>query len=81
MRRRRAAALKATPNRWSLQQVVTELLGAPRFLDEEIHERNCKEPGVAIGLAWTPAGGDVLFVEASRMPGTGSLTLTGQLGE
>jgi ATP-dependent Lon protease len=60
--------------------VVTELLGAPRFLDEEIHERT-KEPGVAIGLAWTPAGGDVLFVEASRMPGTGSLTLTGQLGE
>ena len=60
--------------------VVTELLGAPRFLDEEIHERT-KEPGVAIGLAWTPAGGDVLFIEASRMPGTGSLTLTGQLGE
>jgi ATP-dependent Lon protease len=60
--------------------VVTELLGAPRFLEEEIHERT-KEPGVAIGLAWTPAGGDVLFVEASRMPGTGSLTLTGQLGE
>ena len=60
--------------------VVTELLGAPRFLEEEIHERT-REPGVAIGLAWTPAGGDVLFVEASRMPGTGSLTLTGQLGE
>jgi ATP-dependent Lon protease len=60
--------------------VVTELLGAPRFLEEEIHERT-KEPGVAIGLAWTPAGGDVLFVEASRMPGTGTLTLTGQLGE
>jgi ATP-dependent Lon protease len=60
--------------------VVTELLGAPTFLDEEIHERT-KEPGVAIGLAWTPAGGDVLFVEASRMPGSGSLTLTGQLGE
>ncbi|HEY5618681.1 MAG TPA: endopeptidase La [Vicinamibacterales bacterium] len=59
---------------------VTELLGAPRFLEEEIHERT-KDPGVAIGLAWTPAGGDVLFVEASRMPGTGSLTLTGQLGE
>jgi ATP-dependent Lon protease len=60
--------------------VVAELLGAPRFLEEEIHERT-KDPGVAIGLAWTPAGGDVLFVEASRMPGTGSLTLTGQLGE
>ena len=60
--------------------VVTELLGAPRFLDEEVHERT-KDPGVAIGLAWTPAGGDVLFVEASRMPGNGTLTLTGQLGE
>ena len=60
--------------------VVIELLGAPRFLEEEVHERT-KEPGVAIGLAWTPAGGDVLFVEASRMTGTGSLTLTGQLGE
>jgi ATP-dependent Lon protease len=59
---------------------VTALLGAPSFLDEEVEERT-KEPGVATGLAWTPAGGDVLFVEASRMAGTGSLTLTGQLGE
>jgi ATP-dependent Lon protease len=61
-------------------EIVVELLGAPRFLDEEMEERT-KEPGVAIGLAWTPAGGDVLFVEASRMAGPGSLTLTGQLGE
>src|SRR5687767_350270 len=60
--------------------VVTSMLGAPTFMDEEIEERT-KEPGVAIGLAWTPAGGDVLFIEASRMAGTGSLTLTGQLGE
>ena len=60
--------------------VVIDLLGAPTFLQEEIEERT-KDPGVAIGLAWTPAGGDVLFVEASRMPGTGTLTLTGQLGE
>jgi ATP-dependent Lon protease len=60
--------------------VVQEMLGAPTFLDEEMEERT-KEPGVAIGLAWTPAGGDVLFIEASRMAGTGSLTLTGQLGE
>ena len=60
--------------------VVAEMLGAPTFLDEEMEERT-KEPGVAIGLAWTPAGGDVLFIEASRMAGTGSLTLTGQLGE
>ena len=60
--------------------VVMDLLGAPTFLDEEIEERT-KDPGVAIGLAWTPAGGDVLLVEASRMAGTGSLTLTGQLGD
>jgi ATP-dependent Lon protease len=56
------------------------MLGAPTFMDEEMEERT-KDPGVAIGLAWTPAGGDVLFIEASRMAGTGSLTLTGQLGE
>jgi ATP-dependent Lon protease len=60
--------------------VVVEMLGAPSFLQEEIEERT-KEPGVAIGLAWTPSGGEVLFVEASRMPGAGTLTLTGQLGE
>ena len=59
---------------------VTAMLGAPRFEDEEVAERT-KNPGVALGLAWTPAGGEVLFVEASRMPGSGSLTLTGHLGD
>ena len=59
---------------------VTEMLGAPRFEDEEVAERT-KNPGVALGLAWTPTGGEVLFVEASRMPGSGSLTLTGHLGD
>jgi ATP-dependent Lon protease len=59
---------------------VVEMLGAPRFLDEEIENRT-KDPGVAVGLAWTPAGGEVLFIEASRMQGGGSLTLTGQLGD
>jgi ATP-dependent Lon protease len=44
-------------------------------------EERTKNPGVAIGLAWTPVGGEVLLVEASRMAGTGSLTLTGQLGD
>jgi ATP-dependent Lon protease len=76
--RRRAegneSAINITP------EVVIEMLGAPKFLDEEMEERT-KDPGVAIGLAWTPAGGEVLFIEASRMAGTGSLTLTGQLGE
>jgi len=60
--------------------LVQTLLGAPRFMDEEMEERT-KNPGVAIGLAWTPVGGEVLLVEASRMSGGGSLTLTGQLGE
>jgi ATP-dependent Lon protease len=60
--------------------IVMEMLGAPTFLDEEIEERT-KDPGVAIGLAWTPAGGDVLLVEASRMAGSSTLTLTGQLGD
>jgi ATP-dependent Lon protease len=61
-------------------EVVVQMLGAPKFLDEEIEERT-KDPGVAIGLAWTPAGGEVLFIEASRMAGAGTLTLTGQLGD
>jgi ATP-dependent Lon protease len=67
-------ALEITPG------MVADMLGAPRFLDEEIEERT-KNPGVAIGLAWTPVGGEVLFVEASRMAGGGSLTLTGHLGD
>src|SRR3954453_20601002 len=62
------------------RDVVVEMLGAPSFLDEEIENRT-KDPGVAVGLAWTPAGGEVLFVEASRMQGGGSLTLTGHLGD
>jgi ATP-dependent Lon protease len=61
-------------------EVVVEMLGAPTFLDEEIENRT-KDPGVAVGLAWTPAGGEVLFVEGSRMQGGGSLTLTGHLGD
>jgi ATP-dependent Lon protease len=76
--RRRAegddAAVTVTPD------LVVQLLGAPRFLDEEMEERT-KDPGVAIGLAWTPAGGEVLFIEASRMAGAGTMTLTGQLGD
>jgi len=60
--------------------VVVEMLGAPKFLEEEMEERT-KDPGVAVGLAWTPVGGEVLFIEASKMAGSGSLTLTGQLGD
>jgi ATP-dependent Lon protease len=55
------------------------ILGARRF-ENEIAERT-SVPGVATGLAWTSVGGDILFIEASRTPGTGKLILTGQLGE
>jgi ATP-dependent Lon protease len=60
-------------------QEVTTILGQPRF-ESEIAMRT-SVPGVATGLAWTPVGGDILFIEASRTPGRGSLILTGQLGE
>jgi ATP-dependent Lon protease len=56
-----------------------ELLGKRRVFGET--RRRTAEPGVATGLAWTPAGGDVLFVEATAMPGSGKLTITGQLGD
>jgi ATP-dependent Lon protease len=58
---------------------VLEYLGAPRFYSE-LAERTTK-PGVVIGLAWTAAGGDILFIESSKMKGKGILTLTGQLGD
>jgi len=61
-------------------ELVGELLGAPRFLVEELEERT-RVPGVAVGLAWTAAGGDILFIEATRMKGGKTLTLTGQLGD
>jgi ATP-dependent Lon protease len=56
-----------------------ELLGKRRFFSEQ--RRRTKDPGVATGLAWTPVGGEVLFVEATSVPGSGNLTITGQLGE
>ena len=58
---------------------VSDYLGAPRFYSE-LAERTTK-PGVVTGLAWTAAGGDILFIEASKMKGKGRLTLTGQLGD
>src|SRR3954468_3219655 len=58
---------------------VPEYLGPQKFMSE-VAERTA-EPGVATGLAWTPVGGDILFIEATRMPGKGGLILTGQLGE
>jgi ATP-dependent Lon protease len=58
---------------------VTEVLGPTRF-ENEVAQRT-SVPGVATGLAWTPVGGDILFVESARMPGSGKLILTGQLGD
>ncbi|HEX5193539.1 MAG TPA: endopeptidase La [Solirubrobacteraceae bacterium] len=58
---------------------VRELLGRRTFHAET--RRRTSRPGVATGLAWTPVGGDVLFVEASAMPGKGRLTITGQIGD
>jgi ATP-dependent Lon protease len=58
---------------------VTDLLGKRRFQPDL--QRRTGEPGVATGLAWTPVGGDVLFVEATAFPGDGKLQITGQLGD
>ncbi|CAA9508421.1 MAG: ATP-dependent protease La Type I [uncultured Solirubrobacteraceae bacterium] len=58
---------------------VRELLGRRKVFSEA--RRRTRDAGVATGLAWTPVGGDVLFVEASAVPGTGKLTITGQLGD
>jgi len=59
---------------------VESVLGAPRFLIDEVIEREMI-PGVAVGLAWTPVGGDVLFIETAKMPGHKGLIVTGQLGD
>ena len=58
---------------------VAEILGAPRFEDELALRTSL--PGVATGLAWTPVGGDILFVESAMSPGSGRLMMTGQLGD
>ncbi|KAM4638300.1 lon protease homolog 2, peroxisomal isoform 1-T1 [Amazona ochrocephala] len=58
---------------------LKDILGPPMY-EMEVSER-LNQPGVAIGLAWTPLGGEIMFVEASRMDGEGQLTLTGQLGD
>ena len=62
-------------------EIVHEFLGGIKVrVDTEIAERT-KRAGVAVGLAWTPAGGDVLFIEANRMKGKGGFTITGQIGD
>jgi ATP-dependent Lon protease len=69
----KAASPDITPER------VREYLGKQKFFFDAALRTEI--PGVATGLAWTPVGGDVLFVEATKMPGSGNLTLTGQLGD
>ena len=62
------------------EALVGEMLGAPRYMHEELEERT-RIPGVAVGMSWTPTGGEILFIEATRMKGSKTLTLTGQLGD
>ncbi|XP_078256545.1 lon protease homolog 2, peroxisomal [Rhinoraja longicauda] len=61
------------------RHALKDILGPPIY-EMEVSQR-LSQPGVAIGLAWTPLGGEIMFVEASRMEGEGQLTLTGQLGD
>ena len=62
-------------------EVVHEALGVPKFRAEREVEDRVKKPGVSVGLVWTPVGGDIVFIEASRMRGGKQFTMTGHLGE
>ncbi|MGD0859029.1 MAG: endopeptidase La [Terracidiphilus sp.] len=63
------------------REVLKEFLGGIQVrVETEVAER-VKRPGVAVGLAWTPAGGDILFIEANKMKGKGNFAMTGQIGE
>ncbi len=80
---RKAALLFAEGRKSKLavnEKYVKTALGAPRYLHDMVAEREMV-PGVAVGLAWTPVGGDVLFIETVKIPGKRGLTITGQLGD
>ncbi|PYU45394.1 MAG: endopeptidase La [Acidobacteria bacterium] len=62
-------------------EIVREFLGVPKFRTEKEVEERVKRPGVAVGLVWTPVGGDIIFIEATRMRGGKQFTMTGHLGE
>lgn len=62
-------------------EIVREYLGVPKFRTEKEVEERVKRPGVAVGLVWTPVGGDIIFIEATRMRGGKQFTMTGHLGE
>jgi ATP-dependent Lon protease len=79
---RKFARMVAEEDKRSLlvdEEQVPDFLGKQKVFKES--KRRTSEPGVSTGLAWTPVGGDILFIEARRMPGSGKLTLTGQLGD
>ena len=77
----RRIAEGSTDKLFVTRETVQEFLGGIKVrVDTEIAERTSR-PGVAVGLAWTPAGGDVLFIEANRMKGKGGFTMTGQIGQ
>ncbi len=78
--RRGARSPKAACSRSTIGADDLAAILGPRKFEAEVAMRS-GVPGVATGLAWTPVGGDILFVEAARMPGTGKLILTGQLGD
>ncbi len=63
------------------REILREFLGGIQVRVETEAAERVKRPGVAIGLAWTPAGGDILFIEANKMKGKGGFTMTGQIGE
>jgi ATP-dependent Lon protease len=69
------AKLEITP------EVVREVLGVPKYRSEKEAEERVKRPGVSVGLVWTPAGGDIVFIEATSMRGSKQFTMTGHLGE
>jgi ATP-dependent Lon protease len=80
----RGVAVKVAEHGHAKERIATEedvrqYLGPAPFSDDRIER--LEDPGVATGLAWTPVGGAILFIEATRMPGTGKLMLTGQLGD
>ena len=79
----RYAAVEIAEGRRTMVRIdagdLATILGPPRFEDEVA--LRVSVPGVATGLAWTPVGGDILFIEATRIPGNGKLILTGQLGD
>lgn len=81
VRARTEDVLKAKPGQKITIDIgdLDEILGNEKFVYEQISKDN--PPGVVTGLAWTPMGGEILFIESSRMPGKGNLILTGQLGE